>query len=106
MKALKPVVIHTSAKADLDEAMEFYESRERGLGLALQANIEEAITLIQKNPEAWPPHKRSGFRKHLIQRFPFVIFYMELPDRIWVAAIAHGSRRPAYWSRRRPEQEP
>jgi toxin ParE1/3/4 len=98
-------VIHSEARAELDAAMEFYESRAAGLGLDLQADVKEAAAKIQQNPEAWPPHKRTGFRKYFVNRFPFTVFYMELPDCIWVAAIAHGRRRPDYWRRRQREEE-
>ena len=100
---MKPVVIHSAARAELDDAMGFYESRAHGLGLDLQAKVEDAVAEIRRRPEAWPPHKDSGFRKYFTERFPFIVFYMELPDCIWIAAIAHGSRRPDYWSRRRRE---
>ena len=102
---MKPALIHSEARAELDDAMAFYESRAHGLGLDLQAKVEDAVVRIQQSPEAWPPHKRSGFRKCFTERFPFAVFYVELPDCIWIAAIAHGSRRPDYWRRRRFEQE-
>ncbi len=102
---MKPVVIHSAARAELDDAMAFYESRARGLGLDLQAKIEDAVAKIKHDPEAWPPHKRSGFRKYFTERFSFTVFYMDLADCIWVAAVAHGSRRPDYWRRRRRERE-
>ena len=97
---MKPVVIHSAARMELDSAIAFYESRARGLGLDLQNRIEDAVTRIQQAPEAWPKYKRSGFRKFLTERFPFIVFYMEMERCIWVAAICHGSRRPDYWRRR------
>jgi toxin ParE1/3/4 len=84
--------------------MEFYKSRAVGLGLDLQAEVKKATAKIQQNPELWPPHKRSGFRKYFLNRFPFTVFYMEVPDCIWVTAIAHGRRHPDYWKRRRLEE--
>jgi hypothetical protein len=38
---VKPAVIHSEARAELDAAICFYESRAKGLGLDLQANVEE-----------------------------------------------------------------
>jgi toxin ParE1/3/4 len=102
---VKPVVVHDEARAELDEAMAFYENRARGLGLDLQEKVGEAVTKIQQNPEFWPPHKRSGFRKYFVERFPFTVFYLNLPDCIWIAAIAHGRRRPGYWKKRRTEPD-
>ncbi len=101
---MKPVVIHPTPKAELDASMAFYERRAAGLGLDLLAQVEAGIERIRATPAAWPPHRRSNFRKYLTQRFPFVIFYLDLPDGIWIAAIAHGSRQPDYWRHRRPPQ--
>jgi hypothetical protein len=32
-----------------------------------------------------------------MKRFPYVIRSMDLPDTIWVVAIAHTRRKPGYW---------
>jgi toxin ParE1/3/4 len=102
---VKAVVIHGAARAELDDAMKFYENRAKGLGLDLQSRVERAVVEIQRNPHAWPPHKHLGVRKYFTERFPFTIFYMDLPDCIWIVAIAHGSRLPDYWSKRRREKD-
>ena len=100
---MKPVWLHGDARAELDDAIAFYESRACGLWLDLQKKVEDVVKRIQQSPEAWTPHKRSGCRKCFTQRFPFTVYYMEFPEIIWVVAIAHGSRRPDYWRSRRPE---
>jgi toxin ParE1/3/4 len=100
---VKPAVIHSEARAELDAAILFYESRAKGLGLDLQTKVEQAVRAIQRSPESWPPHKHSGFRKYFVERFPFTIFYFDMPDTIWIAAIAHASRRPGNWTDRRIE---
>ena len=97
---MRPLVFHSAAKAELDDAMTYYERCAQGLGLDLQNEVERASRRLQKNPEHSPPHKRSGFRKCFIKRFRFTIFFMELPTAIWIAAIAHQSRRPDYWRSR------
>ena len=80
--------------------MAWYESKLKGLGLDLLAEVEKAVDKVRQNPQVWPRHKRSDFRKHKTERFPFVVFYREMPDCIWIAAIAHGKRRPDYWKKR------
>lgn len=100
---MKPVAVHSAARTELDEAMGFYERRTSGLGLDLETKVEQAVVAIQRSPESWPPHKRTGFRKYFVERFPFTVFYLDLPDCIWIVAVAHGSRRPDYW-RRRPRE--
>jgi toxin ParE1/3/4 len=97
---VKPVVVHSAARAELDEAMGFYESRASGLGLDLETKVVKAVAAIQRHPESWPRHKDTAFRKFFVERFPFTVFYLDLADRIWIVAVAHGSRRPDYWHRR------
>ena len=100
---MKPVVIHSAARAEFDDAMAFYERCACGLGRDLLARVGDVVARVQQRPEAWTPHKRSGFRKCFTKGFPFTVFYMELPDSIWIVAIAHGSRHPDYWRKRRFE---
>ena len=84
--------------------MEWYEGQVLGLGLDLEAEVNRAIQILSRNPAACPPHKKSGLRKQHVRRFPYIVFFMELSDCIWIAAIAHAKRRPNYWKSRRPEE--
>ncbi len=80
--------------------MTWYESQLKGLGLDLLAEVEKAVDKIRQDPQVWPRHKASDFRKYKTKRFPFLIFYREMPDCIWIAAIAHAKRKPDYWKKR------
>ena len=40
---MKPVVIHSAARAEPDDAMAFYESRASGLGRDLLAKVGEVV---------------------------------------------------------------
>jgi hypothetical protein len=42
-------------------------------------------------------------RKCFVRRFSYTIFYLELAEQIWIAAVAHQRRRPGYWRNRMPE---
>jgi hypothetical protein len=42
------------ARADLREAIRFYEERRLGLGAELVEEVKATITKILSNPEAWP----------------------------------------------------
>ena len=103
---MKPIIIHSEARAELDEAVGYYERRQAGLGLDLQGEVEQVFEGIQRNPGLGAPYKRTEFRYSVVRRFPYVIYYMELDAVIWVAAIAHGKRRPGYWRRRKLEGDP
>lgn len=98
---MKPVIFHPRARAELDQAVAYYEKRKAGLGLDLQADIEEAVQAIRVNPLLGSPYKRSGLRHWILRRFPYVIFYADSEHVLWIAAVALGSRRPNYWIRRK-----
>jgi toxin ParE1/3/4 len=44
---VKPVIIHSHARAELDEAVAFYEQQRPGLELDLQTAVERASGRIQ-----------------------------------------------------------
>jgi len=98
---VKSVIIDRRARVELDKAMDWYENQRTGLGLDFHDEVEKALARIAENPGAGSPYKRTDYRFRLVQRFPYVIYYLELEESIWVAAVAHGSRRPDYWRRRK-----
>lgn len=100
---MKPVIIHSEAIEELDEAVAYYEDQKAGLGLDFLLEVEQALDKIQQNPNLGAVYKVIGIRRYVIQRFPFLVFYAELEECIWVVAIAHGKRRPDYWRRRQTE---
>jgi toxin ParE1/3/4 len=100
---VKPVVFHSQARSELDDAVAYYEEQRHGLGLDLAAKVEQAVARIQQNPRLGSPYKRTVFRRQVVRRFPYVVFYRELDEAIWIVAVAHAKQRPDYWKRRKVE---
>jgi len=100
---VKPVFIHSKAQAELEEAIGYYESQKRALGLDFQSEVERTVARVQQAPQIGSPYKATELRRYLVRRFPYIIFYAELEESIWIVAIAHTKRRPDYWKRRKPE---
>lgn len=98
---MKPAVIEQEAERELIAAADFYERRRRGLGLEFESAAREAVGTIQADPERHPL-QANGTRRRVMGRFPFVIYYVDLPDAIWVVAFAHANRKPNYWASRLP----
>ncbi len=98
---MKPVIIHSQAGEELDKAIAFYEEQQAGLGRDLQMAVERAIGRIQQHPQLGAPYKTTEVRQYVMRRFPYIIFYADTEEAIWIVAVAHAKRRPAYWSRRR-----
>lgn len=95
-----PIVFHSNARAELDEAIAYYEKQRGGLGLGLLAEVEKATQRIQRSPTAFPMYQATAFRSCAVRRFPYWIFYLTRDDAIWVVAVAHHKRKPGYWKRR------
>ena len=60
---------------------------------------ERAMDTIAADPTLWAI-RFENFRRFLLQRFPFEIWYEDHPEFIRILAIAHQRRRPFYWNRR------
>ncbi len=98
---MKPLVIEEEAERELAGSVAFYEQRQSGLGLDFERATQEALKRIARSPDRWPLGKH-GTRHYLMSRFPFIIHYLDMPDRIWIVAFAHASRKPNYWKTRIP----
>ena len=97
---MKPILFHPEASLELDDAWAYYETLRRGLGQELQDEVERAIAQLQQFPSIGAPYKDTSLRRIILQRFPYILYYRELPQALWIEAMAHASRRPMYWHRR------
>ena len=96
---MKPVRIDPEAEQELWDSVDFYEHREAGIRLEFEREAREAVQDIQIDPQRFPSG-RKGTQRLLMQRFPFIIHFAELPDAIWILAFANTSRKPGYLYRR------
>jgi plasmid stabilization system protein ParE len=99
---MKPVIFDSEAEAEFKASAAYYESQRAGLGDEFAVEVEAGLQRIAQMPQALPRHGSSQLRKCILKRFPFTIFFLELEDRIWIAAVAHQRRRPNYWAHRQP----
>jgi len=88
-----------AAQREQDDAVEWYNQREPGLGWEFLDELDRSIHLITSFPLAWP-EINSGIRRCLLARFPYGIIYGIDEDLIVVVAVAHLRRRPRYWADR------
>ena len=98
---MKPIDFHPDAAEEARAAAVSYEGIRAGLGADFRVELAAALARIRQNPAAYAVESGS-IRCCPTHGFPYSIFYEELADRIWVAAVGHHSRRPRYWSRRHP----
>jgi hypothetical protein len=89
------------------EAAAWYEYEQPGLGAEFFVAVEAAIDVIEENFIPLSPLSGeagdTGAKRLILERFPFDVVAIELPEEIVVIAFAHHSRKPGYWwGRSRP----
>jgi plasmid stabilization system protein ParE len=99
---MKPTTFAPSARSEFEAAAEWYETHADGLGERFVSCVEEIVGRIEASPAGFPIWDGDRrFRRAVAQRFPYVIFFRELPDSIEVTAVAHAAREPGYWLKRK-----
>jgi len=98
---VKFLKLHLAAQAELDGAADFFEKQRAGLAKEFTDEVERAFQHLQRFPRSGSVFGRTKYRKCVVQRFPYLIFFRELEDTIWIVAVAHAKRKPGYWRRRK-----
>jgi plasmid stabilization system protein ParE len=98
---LKKLSYHPEALEELAEAVtQYLEHASHEVASNFDASVERAVTDIQEAPLQYPRWENTRARKCVLPRFPYLVFYLDFPDRIRILAVAHTSRRPGYWKTR------
>jgi plasmid stabilization system protein ParE len=96
---LKRITLLSGARADLEEAIEFLETKKAGLGIALLSRFHEELPRIRRLPLA-APFVFKPFRRIPLKPFSYGIIYSVEEDEISVVAVMHDRRNPDYWKHR------
>jgi plasmid stabilization system protein ParE len=88
-----------AARQDIAEAFAWYERQSLGLGLEFVRSVEATVVSIQRHPEMYPV-ALADYRRALVRRFPYVVFYQVEPERIVIYAVFHCSQDPNKWKAR------
>lgn len=84
------------AQSELDDAVAWYDSQSRGLGIQFLDDIDRVIRRIATYPLS-SVEIEQGLRRCLLSRFPYGIIYGIDSETIIVVAVAHSHREPRYW---------
>lgn len=85
------LVIRPQAEADLRDAQEWYENQRVGLGREFLAQTGITIRHLLRDPNLHPDYYR-GFRRVLMRRFPYKMFYRLEGNQIIVFRVLHAHR--------------
>jgi plasmid stabilization system protein ParE len=84
---------------DVAATYQWYENEQPGLGLEFLDQLRAVYDRIAAGPFQYQD-LRSGIRRALLRRFPYVVYFAVEADVVIVLAVLHASRDPAEWQRR------
>ena len=93
-------VIDPKAIQDVQDAIEFYDEKEPGLGKEFENHLNESLKLLEKNP--FFQIRYDNVHCLPLKRFPFMIHYtvQEKQQIVTVRAVLNTFRSPRNWESR------
>jgi plasmid stabilization system protein ParE len=89
-------LVRPEAAGDVQEAFEWYEQRDKGLGFEFLRATEICVEEVKRNPIAFARIHRD-VRRVLLRKFPYALFYVVDDDLITFLACFHAKRNPTDW---------
>ncbi len=89
------LIIDIEAYQDIATAKEWYESQQVGLGNRFVLGFDAAIQLLKTNPHIYQKAYEE-YRRVLIKKFPYAIFYAidEIEKEVEIIAVFHTNQNP------------
>ncbi|HVS40460.1 MAG TPA: type II toxin-antitoxin system RelE/ParE family toxin [Gemmataceae bacterium] len=94
-----PILFRPAAKAEFDEAADWYKGQRPGLGQAFADQVQQVLDRISVTPRL---HAKvlGDVRKAVVRRFPYCVYYREEASCVRILSVFHTSRDPRIWQSR------
>ena len=90
---------HQKAEKEFLDAVNYYESQQKRLGIRFSEDVYIAIQSICKYPYAWEKIDEKT-RRCLTKKFPYGVLYRIKENHIRIMAVMNLNRKPKYWKNR------
>ena len=95
------VVFHRLAAREYRSARDWYAARSVEVAERFRMAVDLAVERIATERDVLP-RLETAYQWVRVSRFPYILIFRDRsPDTIMIVAVAHTSRRPGYWRRRR-----
>lgn len=96
---MKELIFLWAADADIQKAFEYYENFQAGRGEVFLQHLDAAVGHLKSFPELAPVFTAS-YRRLLVPRFPYGVFYSVVGQRVVVCGVMDLRQDPAAILRR------
>lgn len=93
------LIVSREARADIEEAIARLEGISPRLPVRFAIELERVYSLILSYPEMYPSVYKN-FRRALLRKFPYSLFYVIEPEVILIIGVVHQARDESTWKRR------
>lgn len=95
----RQLIVTRDARADIADAVAWYRERSPESADRLRTELESVYASLVEYPEMYPIVYRR-FRRALLRKFPFAVFFVIEPDSVLIVAVTHQARDENAWKRR------
>jgi plasmid stabilization system protein ParE len=88
---VKSVITLPQAEQDITDGYDWYEEQELGLGEEFLRCVDACTQYIARNTEMYE-FGYANYRRALIRRFPYAIFYEYVENVVTIYAVFHCSQ--------------
>lgn len=83
------------AARQLDAILTYIEARSSQGARHVLDRFDAAILILAEQPHSGQPTNRSGYRRMVLNPYPYVILYRATSAEIIIHSIRHSARRPS-----------
>jgi plasmid stabilization system protein ParE len=94
------LLLEPAAEEEYREAVGWYAERSPAVAEAFRASVRLALEAVEDSPARFPIALQD-IRKARVPQFPYMVYFVVLPQVTTVIAIIHGRRDPERWQTRR-----
>ena len=87
---------HPRADDEFDQAVQYYEDCQPGLGLEFAEEVYALIGRVCEYHDVWSAMSQNT-RRCLVNRFPYGVVFQVKSGMLRIIAVANLHRQPDYW---------
>lgn len=90
------VTFHKDIATDYNDAYDWYETQQEGLGIEFLKAFRDKVATIASNPDIYSTKLKRNYREANLERFPYTIVYQIYSRKkiILVNALHHQKKKP------------
>jgi hypothetical protein len=94
-----PFILDELAAQEIEDGIAYFDTNPPGRGDEFRDAVYAEIALIRTHSKIGGVY-RDHYRKRVVPKFGFSIFYVHYPDHIWIVAVYPAKREPDTWTTR------